>query len=214
MAKYNWQVHRVSPNSINIYHFARRLGKTTKLIERMLESEKDNAIMLCSTAQVARYTVQQARDILHERNIECSTHNENILRISRPGEPIKSLRFMCIDEGVRRYMYHYGGSPNLDSRDFYIDNIEYFDGRNPEVGLLIRHLVARKILKAVSLTADTFRDDGIRVIFFHKILACGKKTYYNRIHDERTFNRYINFGNFSSRADADAELRPRSLLAS
>jgi hypothetical protein len=207
MAKYNWQAHRFSANRIFTFHFGRRLGKTTKIITEALKTEKDNAIIICATSQIKRYTIQIAKDIFTDMGIELSIHNRDVFRVDRANGRLLSVRFMDIEEATRRYAYSY--HPDLYAqKDFYIDNLDLISNHNPEYNSLLRSIILKEELRAVSFTSEHFQSQDIYQTFYDKILARNKKLYYNKIHDERTFNRYINFGNFSSRADADAELRP------
>jgi hypothetical protein len=209
MAKFKWWKHRFSSDGIKIFHFARRGGKTTRIFDEALKGDAPNCFILSSADPVARHTATQFCGYLRERNIDFST--------DRRGDLVRV--------NGRRFIFHTANRMARGMRDgvslaaprseFYIDNMDNIVSDDIHaLQCFIYNLIGEGVLKGVSITNEQFNNSFLYEIFFEKILARNKKLYYHRQHEERTINRYINFGTYSSRADADAELRPRSLLAS
>lgn len=213
MAKFRWRKHRFSSTGIRIFHYARRLGKTRKIFELAMRDEYPTSFILCTSNSIARETCRQFQHYLEEHNEEFFADGRGrMVRTTEKRFVFKDATEMARDNFQRGIELRYSTSIRSS---FYIDNIDNIGHEDTRgIAKMIQELLIERRLKAVTLTGGDFLNRFVREIFFEKILARNKKLYYYKQHEERAYNRYINFGTFSSRTDADAESCPGSLLAS
>jgi hypothetical protein len=214
MAKFKWWRHRVSQqNTCHIYNYARRMGKTTELCSRALDSHTKSCVILSPHSGMNRNAFNTMSNMLAHFSHEYYRINRTNLSI-QVGD--KTIDFMTYERAVSNYamcgsVFPYEGRASMmERREYFIDNFEHLQANQPHSYHFLDYIAKAGYLSVITCTGGN--PDRIFHDLFTKILARNKNLYYHKAYDEETINNYISTSMFSSRADAYAELRPGNLM--
>ena len=180
MAKYNWRRHITVNEGIKIFHYGRRLGKTTALA-RLVE-ENPRGIMIVPNRAMKRYIAES-----HPR-----IRNRIYVTEELVGWDMSRTNHMGCREAFKQ-------------RDYYIDEVDMID---KAFIISAYHDGCLKAFSFTAITEDYEARLGEIPSYkqiVQKIIDKNRKTYYHKFHDENS-QLYRRITRFST--TARAELMP------